>query len=359
MVGVTDGLPTPSVRGSELTANGGERLQLAAPAFAPLVGSLAPTATASPSGHIIAYNTWRELVEIDQEQSLGEQGIESGTAVGVPVVRILDTSSGSDTALEDGSLSPAFRWDGALAYVRGVEPPYRVNERYLGQIVVREQPDKDPTVWLDEPGRYVVYGWAGDRLIAYRIAEGERLEVLVLDAPGVARTLRDGAGVIALGPTGRDILLADSTPPAHIRLLELASGKEVASLDLDGVTASDGSPVAWASYSGDWRGDRAVATGGPGVLVFRLSGGEIAVESVHAIDPKRYPGGIVEPRFVDDSGQQIVAWSLKSLEAGSESVFDVGLACDLATGVCEETEPGDPRLWHRTVYSTSRVEEQQ
>ncbi|MFN8185916.1 MAG: hypothetical protein U0R69_02430 [Gaiellales bacterium] len=356
---MAEGFPTPSVSGSELTADSGERLQLAAPALAPLTGSLAPTATGSPDGHLIAYNTWRELVEIDQEQSLEEQGIESGTAVGIPVVRILDTSSGSDTALEDGSLSPAFRWDGALAYVRGVEPAYRVNERYLGQIVVRDQLDGDPIVWLDEPGRYVVYGWSGDRLIAYRIAEGERLEVLVLDAPGVVRTLRDGAGVIAIGPTGRDILLVDSTPPAQIRLLELASGKEVASLDLDAVTAVDGSPVTWASYSGDWRGDRAVATGGPGVLVLALHGGRIAIESAHTIDLKRYPGGIVEPRFVDASGEQIVAWSLKSLEAGSESVLDVGLVCDLAASVCEETEPGDPRVWHRIVYSTSKVGEHQ
>jgi hypothetical protein len=342
------------VNGSALTTSAGTTVALSKPAFAPLVGSLAPTATISPGGDLVAYNSWETLASIDQSKSLEEQGIESGTPAGVPTVRVLDLGTGEETALEPGSLSPTFRGDGALACVAGTEPAYHVNERYLGRVVVRETPFSEPVTWLDEAGRYIAYGWAGKRLVVYRISEGEHLETLVLDTPGKVRTLADGAGVIALSPDGSQALVVDSEPPARIRTLDLASGKEVASVDLAEAKAPDGAPIVWAGYSGDWQGDRAVATGGPGLIVLHADAFSLDVVGVLPFDTKQFPGGFVEPRFVDESSESVAGWSLQAGAADNpDRVLGVALVCDLSSGSCEQTEPSDPSQWNRLVYSTS------
>jgi hypothetical protein len=344
--------PAPSVDGDVLLIGERREIGLAEPAIAPLAGGLAPVATPAPDGRLVAYNTWRELRAIDKEKSLGEQGIETGDPVGIPVIRVLDIESGTDRALEEGSQTPAFRADGALAYALGVEPPFRVNLRYLSRIVVRETLDSAPVVWTDEPANYFVYGWAGKRLVAYRMSEGEHLETLVLDGPGELRVLADGAGVIALSPDGQRALLADQAVPGRVRLVDLEGGKELSSLDLSGVVGTDGAPLPWASASGDWSGSRAVATGGPGLLVIEVKGNELALEATLALDAERYPGSLAEPRFLDASGASVFAPSFKATDGGD--VLGVGLVCELATATCRETAAGDPKRWQRLVYSTSR-----
>ncbi len=327
-------------------------MRLAAPAIAPLAGGLAPVATPAPGGRLVAYNTWRELRAIDKEKSLGEQGIESGDPVGIPQIRVVDTASGTDRAFEEGSQTPAFRTDGRLAYALGLEPPFRVGVRYLSRVVVRETLDGVPAVWTNEPANYFVYGWAGKRLVVYRQSQGEHLETLVLDGPGLVRVLADGAGVIALSPDGQRALLAEQAVPGRVWLVDLESGKELSSLDLGGVFGTDGAPAPWASASGDWSGSRAVATGGPGLLVLEVKGNELALQETLGIDAERYPGGLTEPRFLDASGASVFASSLK--DAGDGQVLGVGLVCELATATCRETAAGDPKRWQRLVYSTSR-----
>ncbi len=354
VVGPTGSLPGFSVNGSEMTTAAGTTVALSKPAFAPLIGSLAPTATISPSGDLVAYNSWDELASIDQSKSLDEQGVEPGTPAGIPTVRIADLHSGEETALEPGSMSPTFRADGALAYVVGAEPTYRVNMRYLGRVVVRETPSSEPVTWLDQPGRYVAYGWAGKRLVVYRISEGEHLEALVLDAPGKARLLADGAGVIALSPDGGQALVVDSQPPARVWTVDLASGKEVASIDLAEAEAPDGTPIMWAAYSGDWKGDRAVATAGPGLILLHADSASLRIEGVLTFDTTQYPGGFVEPRFVNGSTETVAGWSFQAGAADDpDGVLGVALVCDLSSGSCEQTNPDDPRRWNRLVYSTS------
>jgi hypothetical protein len=350
MTGALDRPPGAYVRGSTLV-RGTARAKLGAPVAGPLMGALAPVAVASAGARYVAYSTWARTRELDSERSFSKQGIRSGDALGTPSVRVFDQALSRDVAAMAGAYSAAWRSDGSLAYVRGVRHEFEAAEPYLGHVVVRSGIHGRDVVWSTKPGRYVVYGWAGARLLAYRIGEGEDLDLLVFESPGRSRALSPGS-LMALSPDGEQVLVL---APDHrqVRLLEVASGAEVAALDL---SATD-LPVEWAGYGGSWVGDRVVAPASAGLIVFRLGAHRIEVEQVLGVDRDVFPAGLQEPGFRDDSSMTVTAVAELPPRGGATATA-VFVSCDRISRACERGEPAPATEWPRLVFNPSRPERQ-
>ena len=342
--------PGAYVRGSTL-ARGRARSKLGAQVSAPLMGSLAPVAVPSADARYLAYSAWARTRELDSELSFSKQGIRSGDALGAPSLRVFDQRLEKDVSVMAGAYSAAWRGDGSLAFVRGVRHEFAAGEPYLGHVVVRSGVHGRDVVWSTKPSRYVVYGWAGSRLVAYRIGEGEGLDLLVFDGPGRPRDVSPGS-VIALSPDGEQVLVL---APDHrqVRLLEVATGAEVATLDL---SATD-LPVEWAAYGGSWIGDHIVAPASAGLIVFHLDAQRIEVEQVLAVDRDVFPAGLQEPVFTDDSSMTVAAVAELPPRggAGATAVF---VSCERVSRACERGEPAPATEWPRLVVNPSRPERQ-
>jgi hypothetical protein len=345
--GPLKGSPGPYVRGSGFYASGGGRAALADSVFAPLVGGLSPVAVPSPDGRYLAYNSWRPARPVDQGRSFSQQGIRPGDLLGTPSVRLYDTVSGKDTLLENGGTSVAWRGDGAIADVRGSEPGFRAGSDYTGQIVVHGSVRGPAQRWSVDAARYVVYGWAANRLIAYRIGQGEQIETVVLDGPGRVRSLADGP-VVALSPDGESALVT-SADGQSVRLLRVADGAETATLDV----ASSGAGVSRVGYSGSWTGDVAAAPADAGIVLFRMREGSIAVEQVLGLDPGQFPAGVESPELVGDSGDEIVAVAERP-PANGDPALNVLLDCDRVTRTCRQGDAAPATDWVRVVRDPSR-----
>jgi hypothetical protein len=322
---------------------------LAAPPVAPLAGWLTPAAVPSPDGRHLAYNVWRELRPDDPKLSWTDQGIEPGDPLASPSIRVHDSASGADSLLEEGAFSLAWRGDGALAYFKGAERDYRAAVPYVGDVVVRSSPDSPSEIWSRQHGRYIVAGWAGSSLVAYRESEGEALDVLVFDGPGRVRVLAANSGLVALSPDGRQAFLEQGPAQGRpsVRVVDIESGRQVARLDLTRVDPA----VGTVGYAGDWRGGRVVASSASGLAVFRVGHGRIVLEQA-----VRIPGQtLAEPRFADSLGRRITAWTEDRAGAG------VLLDCDRVAKRCARLVPlprarglrGFP-VWRRPVYNPSR-----
>jgi hypothetical protein len=327
----------------------GGTITLAAPPVAPLAGWLTPAAVPSPDGRHLAYNVWRELRPDDPKLSWTDQGIEPGDPLASPSIRVHDSASGADSLLEEGAFSLAWRGDGALAYFKGAERDYRAAVPYVGDVVVRSSPDSPSEIWSRQHGRYIVAGWAGSSLVAYRESEGEALDVLVFDGPGRVRVLAANSGLVALSPDGRQAFLEQGPAQGRpsVRVVDIESGRQVARLDLTRVDPA----VGTVGYAGDWRGGRVVASSASGLAVFRVGHGRIVLEQA-----VRIPGQtLAEPRFADSLGRRITAWTEDRAGAG------VLLDCDRVAKRCARLVPlprarglrGFP-VWRRPVYNPSR-----
>src|SRR3954471_20234774 len=233
----------PYVRGKSLYDGKGSKDALGEEVSGALTGPLAPVAVASPDGKLLAYGSWRQLRAVDAQQSFSQQGIADGDAIGVPELRLHD-DAGHDELLARGAYSAAWRSDGAIALVEGVEPEFRAGASYLGRVVFRRSARAKSVTWVSEPAHYVVYGWAGDRLIVYRIGLGEKLELLAVDAPGKVRRLTEGSAV-ALSPDETQLAVLDQEG-ANVRVLDVATGRERSWLDV--TTASPA--LRWLACSG-------------------------------------------------------------------------------------------------------------
>jgi len=348
--------PTPrppalyTVGRSLLGVPGHAQVRLAAAPVTPLAGWLTPAAVPSPDGRYVAYNTWRELREDDPARSWKDQGISPGDPLARPSIRIHDFLAGADTPLVTGGFSLAWRSDGAIAYFKGAARDYRAGVPYVGQIVVREKARAPERRWTSaDPDRYVVVGWAGSTLLAYREREGEVLDVLAFDRPGKPRVVAAGAGLVSISPDGSEALVerGPETGPPRVQLLSVATGKRLASLDLTTVDPS----VGVVGYAGDWDDDLAVASSSSGLAVFRIAGRSIELERAIRVAG----GSVAEPRFAGTA--RVTAWT--STSAGGAFVD-----CSRLTGRCRRVVPlstargvqGFP-TWRRPAYNPSRPQE--
>jgi hypothetical protein len=341
--------PGPFVRHNELYDGKGGRVQLGAAISGALMGPLSPVAVSSADGRFVVYNTWRELRAVDNERSFSKQGIADGDALGTPSLRVHD-AAGRDFLLEAGAYSAAVRGDGAIAYVRGVDPDFRAGHVYTGQVVVQRGVHGRATPWTTESARYVVYGWAGSRLFFYRVGEGEQLQLMVANGPGTARAFTDGSA-IAISPDGARIAVL-SPDATNVRILDASNGSERGWLDV--TTASPA--LRWLAYSGSWVGDHLVAGASAGLAVLHVGAASLELEQVLSIDRAQFPEGIQEPRFTDDAGNEIAAAADVPSEPGSPAVSFI-LRCDRIERSCERGEAAPASVWQRLVDNPSRPDE--
>jgi hypothetical protein len=333
--------PGRFVRGRGLFDERGARSELGGAVSGAMMGPLSPVALGSSDGALVAYNAWETLKSVDPEQSFSAQGISDGDALGVPSLRVHD-DQGRDFLLARGAYSAGWRHDGAIAFVQGVDPTFRAGRLYSGQVVVRRGVHGRDVPWTSEAAHYVVYAWAGDRLVFYRIGLGEKTELLVADGPGRIRPLADGTA-IAVSPdaTRVAVLSADAT---DVRVLDIATGRELSWIDVTTATPS----LKWVAYSGSWIGDHLVAPASPGLAVFHIGSDSLTLEQVLSLDRAQFPVGVQEPRFVDDAGNVIAASADVPPGNGSGGVSFL-LKCDRIARSCERGDAAPAKEWLRQV----------
>lgn len=325
--------PIPFISDTRLQQEG-KQDQAVVGAGSPLIGWLAPLAVTSPDGRLVAYSSWVDLVPIDPEASFSEQGLEPGTAVGVPSIRIHDSDTGADTLFETGAYSPAWKSSGAVAYFKGSKESFRIGEPYVGHVMVRESLESEAVQWTAEPGRYVVLGWAGDSLLVYQRHEGNNLDLLALDGPGKQRSLSLNSELIAISEDGGSALvdLESSGSSWGVGLIDVQSGELVSTIPLAG---DPGQPVLTSvGYNGSWRGDRAVVSADGGVVVLGTGNGQLSMEGF-----LRFPEhqGVWEPRLLAD-GDRFVAWASAAPAGSALSPAFQHLVCSIQARSCEAGE---------------------
>ena len=337
--------PVAFVRGDGLFTDNARRSQLGAAVSGAMIGPLSPVAVSSSDGKLLAYNTWQELRTVDDEQSFSEQAIADGDALGVPSVRVHD-DAGNDVVVARGAYSAAWRQDGALAFAKGVDPDFRAGRTYNAQVVVRRGIHGRDIAWTMEPAHYVVYGWAGDRLLFYRVGLGEKLELFVAEGPGKLRPLADGSA-IAVSPdaTRVAVLSQDAT---NVRVLDVSSGSELSWLDVTTATP----PVTWVAYSGSWVGDHIVAPASAGLAILHVSSRSLELEQVLSLDHAEFPAGVQQPRFTDAAGNEIAATADIPPARGRAGASFL-LQCDRIARSCDRSEAAPAKEWLRQVDEPS------
>lgn len=325
--------PVAFVAGRTLYLPGREPIRLAAEAQAPLMGWLSPVAVPTPDGRSIFYNSWIDL----------------GGGAGRPVLRVLDVETGVDSAVQEGAFSVALHPDGRIATFSKSEPDYvpSPDERYVGHIVVRDGLSGEPVQWTVDEDRYIVVGWAGDTLLAYRQGCCEILDIVALDGPGQVRVLGRGGNVVAISPDGGRGFMVGGVDGSDFgglgRVVDVATGEVLAQIDLS--TTEDpvtGRSVAPPTYGGSWDGDRIVATSN-GLVVMRVSGESIVVERDYRIPDVRF--GAYEPQW--ERGH-VVAWAVLPGSGRPTAYLD----CDLEQERCFVGPPSAESMYR--AYNPSR-----
>jgi hypothetical protein len=340
--------PGAFVRGNGLFEKAG-RSELGAAVSGAMIGPLSPVAVRSSDGKLVAYNTWHELRKVDGEQSFSKQAITDGEALGTPSVRVHD-DAGKDVVLARGAYSAAWRQDGSIAFVKGVDQDFQAGRPYLGQVVVRNGIHGRDVAWTAEPAHYVVYAWAGDRLLLYRIGLGEKLELLVADGPASLRPLANGSAIAVSPDATRVAVLSQNA--TNVRVLDVASGRELSWLDV--TTAMP--PLAWIGYSGSWVRDHIVAPASAGLVVLHVGSESLELEQVLGLDHAQFPAGVQEPRFVDGSGNEIAATADIPPAKGSAGVSFL-LQCDRIARICERGDTAPAKEWLRPVDGPAAADE--
>ena len=334
-VSVTAGVgraPGAYFSGGTLFVPGRRPVRLSATPSAPMTGWLSPAIVPAPDDRTVFYSTWRQLRADDPAQSWSKQGIAHGDALGTPEIRCVDLASGKDEVFVSGATSPMVSSTGAVAYVRGASSAYRAGVPYAGTIEVRTSGDARPVVWAPAVRKYAIAAWAGAHLLAYEIAEGEALSLVAIDAPGRLRSLGPGT-LVAVSPGGKRALVERSDlTPASVAIVDVASGRTRASLEIAPAYGIDA-----LSYAGAWTGRTVVARTGSGLAFFEVGANGITVAGILDFDHARYPSGVIQPRFAGNDDGRVVAFAD---EAGA-SVHAVALVCARATRTCASFPMGD------------------
>jgi hypothetical protein len=320
---------------------------------APLLGYEAAVAVPSPDGAAVAYNTWRMTRPVDWQSSPSSQGLAPGDPIAVPELYVRDLATGRDVSLGSGTMSVAYRSDGALAYARGGEA-VRFNEDYLRDVVVRDTPASAPVAWTSAPGRYSPVAWAGDRLIAHRdLPDVEAHDVVAFDGPGHVRTLAEQAEVVAISPSGARVVVstgeATTGRTSSLLLVDVASGDTVADVNIRATfDPATGAGIVFADDPGDWEGDELVLRTESGLLILHATEYTLSVRQVLHLDLGGIP--LNEPRFASDDRRIVEAWANLPESRRASARYQ----CDRATLTCVQGEPAPVMRFARPAYDLSR-----
>jgi len=339
------------VSGQTLYLTGRKPQRLESPLLAALLGQNATLVVESPGHRYVAYHSWRERV---------------------PLLFVHDTVTGLDRLLARGAQTIAWGNDGRIAYVQADPPRYRSSRAYVGRVMVQTLSSK-PRSWTKRPGNYQVLAWARGRLLvgirACYLSGCERDP-----APGVYVVERSGrlvslplATLLALSPDGRqalgryDPVPGQDSPSPLVRLVDVASGRVLATLDLTQAARAAGlrGSLPGALYTAAWRGGEIVGafSGLDGVVVFlRVRAQRLSIEELVRVPTATLPGryGLTfgVPAFVNGSTDRIVVPLQRSGE-GNRSFVAV-LACNRQSRHCVRGRLLAGRDWFAVVSNPSR-----
>lgn len=338
--------PAAFVAGDRLLRPNDSPMRLATPAVGGLMGWLSPVAVPSPDHRHMLYMSWTDQRVVDNDRSFSDQGIETGDPLGRPSIRLLDTESGEDRVFEDGAYSAAWGPQG-VAFFKGSSGDYEANTRFVGDIFVRSSLDGPFVQWSSgSPESYVVIAWARESLLAYRVGEGEALDLLVFDAPGQMRILAEDAALVALSPDGSNVVVNKRTPSGSFaQVLDVATGAELAKLDL----AAAG--LQYLGYGGSWARELIVAESAPGIAVLHFDGTDLRVEREIRIPPTEAPMGVNEVLLVEDASR-VITWAPLPGQGNADRGGYVYLECVFGGG-CTRSDVFDSRTFF-AVYNPSR-----
>jgi hypothetical protein len=277
----------PYVAGATFYGAGAEPQSLSRSLVAPLLGQDATLAVLSPDERYLAYHS--ALMNPPNDLTV------------VPLLYVHDTVTGRDRLISRGAQTVAWDRDGRIAYFRATRDQYNGRHgAYVGHVVVGTL-TRPATAWTRIAGVYEVLAWARGRLLVGvagcyfpNCRRDPPRGVYVLEESGRLRPL-PLATLAALSPDGRyafgrfDLSAGQDSASPFVRVLEIARGKPVATLDLTQAMRRSGLrgllPGA-LSAGGAWRGDEIVVTfrGRDSALVFlRMVGRRLTLDSVARI----------------------------------------------------------------------------
>lgn len=347
--------PIPFITDSELIGlpNSGS-FSLRGQAAGTLAGWTSPIGVISPNGDSVVYNAWTDLVPFEPLKSFSQQGISVGDPLGEPSLRTLDITTGSDRLVADGAYSFAWRMDGAVAYVQGNDSQYRAGVDYVGDIFVGPSLEGSPQSWTSQPDHYIVIAWAGETLLAYRMSEGESLDIIALSGPGRTRVLAPNSLLVAISPDGTQGLVSDNMA-GTAGIIDIATGSTLASLDLHStLDPTTGQPLGYLAYGGSWVGDRIAAEGASGIVILDVSASGLSLHSVLSLPATKFPMPPHEPQFTDATASRVIAWA--PIPGSGGRALDrlyMYLDCTIDDAVCKIGPSRGPRVFH-PVLNPSR-----
>ncbi|MDQ4148381.1 MAG: hypothetical protein M3164_00040 [Actinomycetota bacterium] len=320
--------------GDQLYGLNEEPRKLAGVVHSPLAGAYSPAAVLSPHDErLLAYGSF-----LDQR----------------PVIRVHSLGSGSDSVVDKSAYSMAWHRDGALAYFKGVQPRVLDPARYPGHVIVRDTVDSRPVRWTDRAARYIVSAWAGDALIVHRLSRGWP-NLVVFEGPGQRSVLARRAALVAVSPDGAHAFITREPDRAPVvAVVDVASGRELATLEFTGgLDPASGRGINYVAESGSWAGETVVAGVTDGLGVFNVTGEEINLQQVLAVDPNVFPIGLTEPK-IDSSGRYVV--SVAELMQRPRAAFSrtALMECDLVGHRCVVGRSAPSYQPPRPIYNPSR-----
>lgn len=323
--------------------------RLAAPLMAPLLGHDGRLAISASDGRIL-YHSWED---------------------DTPLLFLHDSTTGEGRLLARGAHTAAWDARNRVAYLMGDEPRYRSGHAYLGKVVVGTL-DSEPIIWTPTTGPYRVLAWARDQLLL-SVSRCLLPECNGQPEPGVYRLASPGSPIAlplaSLGALSPDGLLAfgrhdptpgQDSPSPEVRLVEVATGRVLHTLDLSAAAARSGlrGLIPGSLASAMWRGDQIVAvfSGQDSALVFLSVRGErLAVEQVMRIPSGVLPGAHVtnfgEPSYTSSTNEIVFA---AYASTDDDRQIAVVLACDRVRSTCDRGEAREMGEWFAVVTNPSR-----
>lgn len=341
-VQVTDGVavePSGKTVSAQRLVFAGRTVELAAQPGDGLAGSLVPWVVPDPSAERLYYTMWEDRQDLDVDTN---PDLKIGDVGGVPVIRQVDLTDGTDTVFRRGSYSVAVASDGRVAYVEDLDGAYRFSVDNPNRVIV-STPAGDEVWSTDEVSKYFTMGWAGDVLIVYQTNEGGYLRILAFDGPGETRVLSEGGDVGAISPDGSEVLIIEpGDAGSRFLIVDPADGSLKAALGPDSEPQLES---VGAFHGGDWTGHRIVVpyggryspTGGGIVSLTRDE--DFKLDRVVTLDIAGL--STVHPQMVLDPTGSV--WMVVST-VESDTYSYVEVMCDLDARECRTvSDPMDPR----------------
>lgn len=134
--------------------------------------------------------------------------------------------------------------------------------------------------------------------------------------------------LVAVSPDGSQAFVSLGEAKDVVAVYDLASGAEVARLDLTSFVDPDTGSSYSVGYAGSWNTQQVVAPGGPGMLTFLVDDAKIELTGAF-----RIVDGIQEPQLIlcPEFCYRVAGWQ----HAGTGQHRSRWLDCDLSTNTCE------------------------